>query len=586
MSAIFESDSLALSGRGQGTILKWMKNKFPIGEGLKNTLSDIYEGGGVPYIVGGAVRDWMLGITPKDIDLEVYGVETPKLEKILSKNGAVDFVGSSFGVYKMRRNGDEFDISLPRKDSKTGAGHAGFDVGLDPFLSPEEASRRRDFTVNSMFYDPIRESLFDPHGGKSDLSGGMLRHTSEAFSEDPLRVLRAVQFSARFGFELHPDTAELCRWMGKRGGFEELPSERVLEEVKKFVVKGVHHVKGFSTWDKTGWLDFFPELSALKSTKQDRLWHPEGDVLTHTALALQALHKIPRFKDLDPNDKFVVGLGVLCHDMGKATTTKEEWNPKHNRTVVTSHNHHLEGVEEGRRFLERIGVGDRIKRKVEGLVRFHMDHIWTRGRRATRKLARELFEGGRGLGISTLALVVEADHSGRTPLPGGLPETMKKIISCAEKEGCLHRPPDPLISGKDLLGEGIPNGKIMGLALRAAYDFQIEGGLKTRDEAIRWVKGNILRIGKGTVKPLFSGRDLQDLGCEPGPIFGEVLNRSYLLQLAGEEVLLEDLLKKVRRGGSGWGDKDEKRGGSASLSKMKAESKNGVSLPHDAVSRN
>jgi len=560
-----------------------MNGKFPIGEGLKNTLADVCEGGGVPYIVGGAVRDWMLGITPKDIDLEVYGVESSKLEKILSKNGAVDFVGSSFGVYKMRRDGEEFDVSLPRRDSKTGVGHTGFDIGLDPHLSPEEASLRRDFTINSMFYDPIRGSLFDPHGGKDDLSRGVLRHTSDAFGEDPLRVLRAVQFSARFGFELHDGTADLCRWMGKQGGFGELPKERILEEVKKFVVKGVYHTKGLATWGKTGWLDFFPELSVLESTIQDPLWHPEGSVLTHTGLALEALHQIPKFRALDQNDKFVIGLGVLCHDMGKATTTKTEWSPRHNRTVVTSHNHHLEGVEPGRRFLERLGVGDRIKRKVEGLIRFHMDHIWTRGRRQTRKLARDLFEGGRGLDISTLALVVEADHGGRPPLTPGLPETMKNIISCAKEEGCLNRPPDALITGKDLLKEGIPDGKIMGLALRAAYDFQIEGGIRTREEAVEWVRENILRIGKDTIKPIFSGRDLRALGCEPGPVFGEVLSKSYLLQLSGADVSLADVLKESEN--TDKNQKNRPRGGVGRLPKGQTTSKNGVSLSHDAVSR-
>lgn len=564
---------------------------MPIGTELQSLVSEIRSAGGTPYVVGGAVRDWVLGLAPKDIDLEVYGLDPLKLEKILrgaesgaqgevggvgGEVGEVGMVGRSFGVFKVRRGGEEFDISLPRQDSKTGRGHREFDISIDLALTPEKASERRDFTINSMLYDPVSGRLLDPHGGEDDISRKLIRHTSSAFSEDPLRVLRAVQFSARLGFDIHPETARLCRQMYEKGGGSDLPKERVLEEVRKFVTKGEHHVRGFETWEKTGWLTLFPELEAMRETIQDPHWHPEGDVLTHTGFSLQALTQIPGFRDLDEGGKFVLGMGVLCHDIGKPLTTRKEWNPKLQREVVTSHNHQVEGVAVARRFLGKLGVVGKTRSMIEGLVRFHMEHLSVNTRKDVRKLALRMArspEGG-GATISMLSLVVEADHSGRPPMEAKQNDRMLKILELAREEGCLHGPPAPLLTGLDLLKVGIPPGKIVGKLLHECYKAQVEGGILTKKEALEWTGANLRRIGSEEIKPLVTGQDLLDRGVPPSKVYAKILDQAYLMQLRGEKFELDRVLRET-------GSEGEMRAG---LRRGKTTARS-VSSPHDTFSR-
>ncbi len=503
---------------------------------LEELISEICAAGGKPYVVGGAVRDWLMGLPSKDIDLEVYGLDPLRLENILASNSPLETVGKSFGVYKIRRGNFEFDVSLPRKDSKNGQGHRGFGIDVEPFLDPALACRRRDFTINSMLYDPVENKLVDFFGGESDLQSKILRHTSPAFEEDPLRVLRSVQFSSRFGFDLHPSTAAICKKMGARGALEELPKERIGEEVRKFIVKGLHHRAGFATWEKTGWLDFFPELANLQDTTQDPLWHPEGDVLTHTALALEVLPNIPAFAELHERDKFIVGLGVLCHDMGKPLTTRKTWNEKLGRESVTSHNHEIAGIPVSRGFLGRIGLPPRMSTMVESLVRFHMEHLRIKKSHEVRHLAHRL--SGKALGgkvnIAMLSIVTEADQSARPPHPRRQHPAMVKIIEMAERENCLHGPPPPVLSGEDLIREGFPQGKLIGVILRECYAAQIDSGMRKKDVAMKWVYSNLRKIGSKLIVPELTGDQLISRGITPGKNYSEILNRAYFLQIKGD----------------------------------------------------
>jgi tRNA nucleotidyltransferase (CCA-adding enzyme) len=202
-------------------------------------------------------------------------------------------VGRSFGVLKVRSRttGHEYDFSLPRRESKTGAGHRGFAVAPDPTLSDAEAAARRDFTVNAIALDPFTGAVIDPHGGQRDLQAGVLRHTSSAFAEDPLRVLRAFQLAARFDFTLAPGTAELCR--GMAAAYPELAVERVWGEWEKWASKAVRPSRGLTVLEETGWLAHFPEVAALRGTPQEPEWHPEGDVFTHTQHCVDALVALP-----------------------------------------------------------------------------------------------------------------------------------------------------------------------------------------------------------------------------------------------------------------------------------------------------
>ena len=194
---------------------------------LHAALSALRSAGGRPRLVGGCVRDWLLGLEPKDFDLEVYAMDYEAMGRALAPFGPTDVVGRSFGVLKVRIAGSEYDFSLPRRESKTGAGHRGFAVAPDPALTEAEAAARRDFTVNAIAYDPLENSILDFHHGADDLKKKILRHTGPAFTEDPLRVLRAFQFASRFGFTVAPETAALCRSISDT--YAELPVERVWE---------------------------------------------------------------------------------------------------------------------------------------------------------------------------------------------------------------------------------------------------------------------------------------------------------------------------------------------------------------------
>jgi tRNA nucleotidyltransferase (CCA-adding enzyme) len=215
---------------------------------------------GRPRLVGGWVRDALMGHPSEDIDIEVSGVSFDELLAVLKPFGSTDVVGKSFGVIKLNRDGRVYDFSLPRRESKTGTGHRGFRIEPDPLLNDAEAAARRDFTLNAIAWDPITKALIDPLGGEADLRAGILRHSSPAFVEDPLRVLRAMQFAARFDFALAPETAELARSM--TGEFSSLPVERIWGEWDKWATRSLRPSRGLRVLQETGWLQHFPEIAA------------------------------------------------------------------------------------------------------------------------------------------------------------------------------------------------------------------------------------------------------------------------------------------------------------------------------------
>jgi tRNA nucleotidyltransferase (CCA-adding enzyme) len=255
-------------------------------DAVKRVAEAVRVAGGRALLVGGCVRDQVQGVAPKDFDVEVYGLSLDRVVavlKSLADEGKVNEVGRSFGVLKVRVQGADLDVSLPRRDSKVAEGHKGFTVQMDESLSVEEAAARRDFTMNSMAMDPLTGEVLDPFNGRADLAAGVLRHTSEHFAEDPLRVLRGMQFAARFNMVLAPETAELCKSLVKEA--KSLAKERVWGEFEKMLVKGTNMAAGLKVLRDSGWLAVFPELAALVGLAQHPDWHPEGCVWTHTVLA-------------------------------------------------------------------------------------------------------------------------------------------------------------------------------------------------------------------------------------------------------------------------------------------------------------
>jgi len=245
--------------------------------------------GGRAMLVGGCVRDRLIGIESKDLDVEVYGVDPARLREILKQLGNVNTVGEHFSVYKLVARDQsteparvEIDVSIPRRESKSGQGHRGFLIEGDPSMTFEEAARRRDFTLNAILYDPLRDEMVDPFGGRADLANRLLKAVDAGtFIEDSLRVLRAVQLAARFELTLDPDTAELCRSID----LADIPHERIWGEFEKLLMLGERPSIGLGVALDLGVLDkLFPELRALAGRQSG---HTAEDAFEHKKRSLE-----------------------------------------------------------------------------------------------------------------------------------------------------------------------------------------------------------------------------------------------------------------------------------------------------------
>lgn len=442
--------------------------------------------GGRPFVVGGAVRDALLGLPVTDYDLEVFGLAAEELGRVLETHGHVNAVGESFTVLKLSGLpgvAGAVDVSLPRRDSKVGPGHRGIAVSGDPFLPVEEAARRRDFTVNALLLEPESGEVLDPHGGRADLQSRTLRAVdAETFGEDPLRALRAVQMAARFEMVVEPATARLCASMP----LAELPAERVFGEMEKLLLKARSPSIGLKLLGE--WALLFvvaPPLVPLATTPQDPEWHPEGDVWTHTLLAVD--QAVPLVADLDRPRALSVMLGTLCHDLGKPATTTFE------RGRIRSPGHEEAGVGPTLALLDRWNVhtldGYDVRAQVVGLVANHLKPGMLYDARdrvsdgAVRRLARRCEP-------DLLVRVARADCLGRT---GDFPPVAMDWF--AERVRALdvaRRPPEPLLRGRHLLEMGLAPGPRVGRILQEVYERQLEGEV-TDLEAAKAAAERLLR---------------------------------------------------------------------------------------------
>lgn len=440
---------------------------------------------GRPRLVGGSVRDWLLGGEPKDFDIEVPGVSFEQLQRALSPFGSTDVVGRSFGVIKLRIDGTEYDFSLPRRESKTRAGHRGFVVEPEPELTDAEAAARRDFTVNAIAYDPFANALIDPFAGERDLRAGILRHTSPAFREDPLRVLRAFQLAARFDFSLAQETIELCRTMVDT--FDELPVERIWAEWAKWAEKSVKPSRGLAVLEQTTWLQHFPEIAALRGTLQDSIWHPEGDVFTHTGHCLDALVDLDDWRKAAPEKRRELSFAVLAHDFGKPSTTVFAERRGVMRWI--SPGHEAAGGPLAESFLRRIGSPLELIDRVRPLVVNHLAHHSNDGSdftdTAVRRLARRLAPAS----IDELCTVMRADHNGRPPLHSSA--TLARIDQLEAKAQSLElqrQAPRPLILGRHLIELGFTPGPPFKPLLDEAFEAQLDGAFLDESGGKEWLR--------------------------------------------------------------------------------------------------
>ena len=448
---------------------------------FEKIIQAISNAGGVAYEVGGCVRDQLLNQTNKDFDIEVFHLDAPTLTKLLSRFGRVNEVGVSFGVIKLFAGGEEIDFTLPRRESKTGRGHRGFQVEVDHTMTVSEAALRRDFTINAIYRNAHDHSLLDPHGGIDDLHNRTLRATSEHFAEDPLRVLRGMQFAARFDATATPETIAMCRTLNDE--YASLAKERIWHEWHKWATKGKKPSKGLMFLNETQWLNHYPELVALQGVPQDPKWHPEGDVWIHTLHVCDAAAEVAEREKLGDEERAILILAALCHDLGKPETTSYingRW---------TSPRHSEAGVPIAEAFLARIGCPLTIVEIVLPLVAEHLVHVhFDVSRRTVRRLSVRLGKAS----MVQLARLVEADLGGRPPLPKMMPDAMSKMLELADQVQVTHGRPEMLVQGRHLIEMGYAPARWFGEKLKACYEAQLDGAFETELEGVEFLRGLLL----------------------------------------------------------------------------------------------
>jgi len=437
----------------------------------------VRDAGGRALVVGGWVRDRLMGLEPEkreksNVDLEVFGVPGDRVRALLETFGRVEAVGESFQVYKV----GDVDVSLPRRDSKAGRGHRGFVVTGDPEMSIEEATRRRDFTVNAISWDPLTDEYFDPFDGRADIERRVLRMVdAETFADDSLRVLRAVQFAARFEFVLDEATAALCRTIG----LDDLPPERVWGEIEKLLLQARRPSIGLALAMDLGVVaKLFPELQALAGCPQEPEWHPEGDVWVHTLQVIDQART--RIEDLGRPAQIAVMLGAVAHDLGKPATTALIDGR------IRSMDHEEKGVAPAAAFLDRLNVrtidGYDVRKQVLGVTAQHLKPgSWYKvrdevGDGAFRRLAHKV-------DLELLARVAKSDCEGREPGRFDC-AAMDWFLERARSLGVEHRPPAPILLGRHLLELGLKPGPRVGEILKIVYEQQLDNQVRTLEEAI------------------------------------------------------------------------------------------------------
>ena len=447
--------------------LKTILNKYPLIIQIIKTLS---QKGGRVFLVGGAVRDLLLAIPVKDLDIEVHGLTSEAVEAILKSFGLVSLVGKIFGVFRL--HGLDVDWSLPRSDT---SGRKP-EVTIDPFMSLKEAFRRRDLTINAMGIDLITYELVDPFNGYNDLQNKVLHATDpNFFIEDPLRFYRVMQFIGRFQMKPDEQLNQICANMD----IKNVSVERIEEEFKKLFLKSKQPSLGIEWLNQIGRLnEVLPELALTINVPQEYEWHPEGDVYEHTKQALDAAENLQY--DNNDDEKLILLWAALCHDLGKITTTVFVDGR------LRSHGHEVESEVFARKLLKRITRNNDLVESVCRLVRHHMQPaqliISNSSPAAYKRLANKL---GPYVNLQMLTKLLIADRLGRNPAKGipltGEVEIAQQFLNKIKELGIEKNREEPVLHGKDIMDIVEPGPK-MGKFLKDAYEIQIEEGIKEKEE--------------------------------------------------------------------------------------------------------
>lgn len=493
--------------------------------------------GGKTYYVGGCVRDSILGIDAKDIDIEVHNIEPNVLKGILSSFGKLRTQGVSFGVYNL--SGRDIDIAQPRQERRIGMKHTDFEVEVNPYIGEKEAAKRRDFTIGAMMQDVLTGAIVDPYHGLDDLKSGIIRHVNDVtFQEDPLRVFRAAQFAARFDYEIASETKSLMKDMD----VSMLSCERVYGEMKKALLKAKKPSKFFEelrSIDKLS--DWFEELIPMIGCEQSAKWHPEGDVWNHTMATLDFAAKL---KSQASNPEFYM-VSALCHDMGKPSS----WSVDDNGYIHT-YNHESNGIGVVNTFLNRLNKDKQLCKYVTNMTAQHMKPHHCFDNNLNSSYTNKMFD--ESVCPHDLILLATADSASRGD----------EIISNYQSEReylekklqsyniCISRPE---VTGLDLQTIGITPGPIFADILKMSHDKHLSGVDKSvvlHDIVIDYSKvfSSVASYREKQKAMIVSGSDLINLGLTPGPEFKSLLQELNLKLKDGKskvEILQE--LKQQKR---------------------------------------
>lgn len=420
----------------------------------------VLRSGGRTYYVGGLVRDWIMGRENKDIDIEVHGIFPEELNQILRELGEVVGMGASFGILRLK--GYEIDIAMPRRETSAGSEHWDFDVIVDPFLGERKAAIRRDFTMNAMMQDVLTGEVLDFFGGRKDLKDGVIRHVNDqTFAEDPLHVLRAAQFAARFNMQIADETMKISSQMD----LSALASERVMGELTKALLKASMPSVFFRELRRVGQMEYwFPEVKALENVLQPEKHHQEGDVWTHTMMVID---EAARLRD-EATWPLGFMMAALTHDFGKvtATTLDDDGN-------IHAYRHETEGLPLIRVFLRRLWRENRLNDYVLNMAQLHMSPNMLTDQGAGTKAYMRMFD--RSCEPRDLLLLAKADHLGRID-PPDYSETesiLKNQLAIYEE-----RMSRPYVRGRDLVESGMRPGRAFTEALIYAHKMRLAGVAK------------------------------------------------------------------------------------------------------------
>lgn len=418
--------------------------------------------GGHTYYVGGYCRDKYLGTPNKDIDIEIYGITVEQLRNLLNKFGERLEHGKSFGVFGVK--GFDIDIALPRKERCIGINHTDFDVTVDPFMSTYEGALRRDLTMNALMLDVLTGEWIDHFGGLEDIKNGVIRHVNtETFQEDPLRVLRVAQFAARFNMDVAPETQALCANMD----ITTLSKERIFTEVKKALEKSKTPSIFFNVLRDMGHLtEWFPELQQLIELPQNELYHPEGDVYTHT---MQVLDNIELNSDVNTQNLIGIKLAALCHDMGKLVTT-ELINGQ-----VHAYQHELYGEDIAKTFLGRLTNNKSLTEYVCNMVKLHMAPHQAYSHKSRMKKTNKMFDSS--LCPTDLILLAYCDSLGKCGDEVNYNQNAVEELQWLEDRYKLfvETMSKPYIKGQDLVDAGLKPGSYFSELMELAHKLRLAG---------------------------------------------------------------------------------------------------------------